>query len=865
MSTTTFTLELRPRIPDRLSRLQELAGNLAYAWDREIRGVFGRLDAGLWSATGNNPKLFLRRVSQEALEQAATDPGFLDAYDHALSSFDAQMAAPPHAQIVERLDPKTELVAYFCAEFGLHESLPIYSGGLGILAGDHCKAANDLGVPFVAVGLLYRQGYFTQLIDARGRQQAHAHPSNFDELPIRLCRDAAGAELRARVEVAERTIQLRIWQASIGRKSLYLLDADVPENDPLDRAITQQLYGGDTDTRIRQEIVLGIGGLRALRVLGHAPTVFHLNEGHAAFLVLERLREQVAAGLDFDSALELVAGGHVFTTHTPVPAGHDVFHDTQVRWFLQQLLPKLGCGEERLLALGANGGERDRFNMTTLALRVSRFHNGVSKIHGRVASRLERNLWPQVAARDNPIRHVTNGIHLHTFLAGAWAKLFDESLDDWREQLLNPEFWKRVDAIAPDRYVEVRQQLKRALLTDVAERLRRQLRRGDVPESIVGRATRHLAAADPSTLVLGFARRFATYKRATLILSDEARLARILNDPQRPAILIYAGKAHPKDQPAQALIQKLFEASLKPEFIGRLIVVEGYDMKLARKLVQGCDVWLNNPEYPLEASGTSGEKAGINGVVNVSVLDGWWDEGYVAGGPSNPDGPNGFAVKPVDPKFWSGLPEAEAAHRRDQEECTQLLDILEHEVVPRYYGADHRGYAADWLRISKNSMKTLIPRFNSARMVMDYVRDFYSPAARQTHRLSADGAAPARALAEWKKKVRAAWPGVSLRTAESPPPALQHGDGLKLRVHAALNGLSPEEVAVECVLGRLSAAGAFITSRIVVLKPAGAEGAQTLFSIELEPVAGLQHYRIRVRPDHPAQSHPFELGCVVWA
>ncbi|MGH8445572.1 MAG: alpha-glucan family phosphorylase [Solimonas sp.] len=858
--TTTLTLETRPRLPAALARLEELAGNLAYAWDRDIRRVFWRLDQRLWLSCENNPKLVLRRIPQATLDHLAEDRDFLEDYSRALSSFDSYMASGRRPEIEKHLQPERDLVAYFCAEFGLHESLPIYSGGLGILAGDHCKAISDLGVPFVAVGLLYRQGYFTQTIDAQGRQQANSHTVDFDELPVRLCTQADGGEIRVVVEIGERDVQLRVWEAKIGHVSLVLLDSDVADNSEADRAITDQLYGGDSDTRIQQETVLGVGGVRALRALGKVPTVWHINEGHAAFMILERIREAVAAGLTYEAAIEAVAAGTVFTTHTPVPAGHDIFHHAQMRWFLGRLLGKLGAEESTLLGLGADQHGGDRFNMTALALRGSRFHNGVSKIHGGVASRMESFMWPQVLPEENPIGYVTNGVHLHTFIARAWTRLFHDSFRAWRSGVLDPGFWRCIDSIPYDRFVAVRRQLKRDLLGDIAARVRRQLRRNGVPETIIARATRHVGDPNSKALVLGFARRFATYKRATLILADEERLSRLLNDPQRPAIVIFAGKAHPKDLPGQALIQKLYETSMKPQFIGRLIMVEGYDMLLARNLVQGCDVWLNNPEYPLEASGTSGEKAGINGVVNVSVLDGWWDEGYVADGP---DGPNGFAIEPVDPRYWYALLGDETARRRrDEEEAQQLLDIIEQQVVPLYYGADNGAYAPEWVRISKNSMKTLIPRFNSARMVMDYVRGFYGPAAKQTARFTAGGHALARDYAAWKRKLRQAWGGVALQAPALPKVAAQ-GEPLALEVHAQLNGLSADDVIVECLLGH-EVNGRFTAQKTVQLHaPAGGDG--TSFHGQLEPLAGLQSLRVRMRPVHPAMSHPFELGAAVWA
>jgi len=843
MPGTLFRLELRPQIPPALSRLSDLASNLMYSWDRDIRGVFWRLDKDLWRACGNNPKLFLRRVSQAVLEAAADDDDFLQDYHGALAAYDSYLAADAKPAVLAHLQPGQDLIAYFCAEFGLHESLPIYSGGLGILAGDHCKAASDLGLPFVAVGLLYREGYFIQTIDGVGRQVATPQTANFDELPIRLARDAAGNELRVAVPIADRIVQLRIWQADIGHIPLYLLDSDLPDNSEADRSITFQLYGGNTDTRIQQEIVLGVGGVRALRALGVAPSAWHINEGHAAFLILERVREQVARGLDFDSALENVAAGTVFTTHTPVPAGHDIFHHAQVQWFFQQLLPHYGADEARVLALGADGHGETRFNMTALALRGSRHHNGVSKIHGGVASTMERSLWPQITPAENPIGSVTNGVHLHTFIARAWTQLFHDSLRGWRNQLLDIDYWQRIDEIPDHRFRAVRRQLKRDLLIDIVERIERQHRRNELPEALIAQATQHLRTHDTRTLVLGFARRFATYKRATLILRDPARLSRLLNDAQRPAILIFAGKAHPKDQPGQDLIRQLHEMSLRPEFIGRLFMVEGYDMLLARNLVQGCDVWLNNPEYPMEASGTSGEKAGINGVVNVSVMDGWWAEGYQP----KPQ-QNGFAIVPVlDPNI------------RDAEEARQLLDLLEREVVPRYYGADGDGYSAEWLRLSRNSMKSLIPRFNSSRQVMDYVRGYYAPASAAARRLDADDAAQARELAAWKQRVRQAWPGVSMRLAQTPSSVVATGERLRLVVDVELNGLDARDLIVECRVGRLDAHNQFVVQQVVTL--AADDGR---WQADVEPLCGLQHYQIRAYPHHRAQAHRFEMGLMIW-
>ena len=845
MPGTLFSLELQPTLPPRLARLGELASNLVYSWDRDIRGLFWRLDRELWSRCGNNPKVFLRRIAQATLDAAARDRDFLEEYDRAVSTYDSYRGSDPRPELLQHLDPARDLIAYFCAEYGLHESFPIYSGGLGILAGDHCKAASDLGLPFVAVGLLYRQGYFTQRIDAHGRQQALYSSVDFGDLPVEPYSGPDGRELHVDVTIAERRVLLRVWHAQVGNIRLVLLDSDLPENTDDDRAITHQLYGGNSDTRIQQEIVLGVGGVRALRALGLQPSVWHINEGHAAFQILERMREQVANGANFATALEAVAAATVFTTHTPVAAGHDIFHHAQIVHFLADLNRALGGDEAALLALGADPHGAQRFNMTSLALRGSRHHNGVSRIHGGVASQMESYVWPQVPAEENPIRHVTNGVHMDTFIARAWTQLFHDSFRDWRNQLTNVDYWACIDEIPEHRYVSIRQQLKRDLLVDLAERLRRQHRRNGVPEATISRATRYIDEYGTDTLIFGFARRFATYKRATLLLSDPERLARILNDPQRPAIVIFAGKAHPKDQPGQELIRALYEYSMRPEFLGRLIVVEGYDMLLARNLVQGCDVWLNNPEYPLEASGTSGEKAGINGVVNVSVLDGWWGEGY--------NGRNGFAVTPIGARIDPLV--------RNAEEARQLLDIIEQQVVPLYYGDGNRGYAASWTRISRESMKSLIPRFNASRMVMDYVADFYAPASRHGRHLAGEAAT---ALADWKQRIRERWGGVSLRLAQPLPLTLSQGQKLPLRVAVHLNGLHADDVCVECVFGEHGDDGRFHAGRSLLLGYEGSEGERHIYRLDAEPLPGLQHYKLRMYPSHALLAHRFETGCMLW-
>ena len=607
MSGTRFSLEVQPRIPDSLKRLEELANDLFYSWDRQVRRLFTRLDKELWGTSSHNPKTFLRRVSQQRLEEAAEDRVFMEDYDRVLSAYDTYLAQGTHPDVQDYLDPEEDLIAYFCAEFGFHESLPIYSGGLGILAGDHCKAASDLGIPFVAIGILYRQGYFTQTIDEHGNQVAHYTPTDFQQLPLEQVTDAAGKPLVVDVDIQDRKVLLHVWKARAGHITLYLLDSDLEENQDHDRVITYQLYGGDKSTRIQQEIVLGIGGVRALRALGISPTVWHINEGHSAFQILERCRECVTRGHDFPTALELVAASTVFTTHTPVAAGHDIFDHDLISGYFRDYIGELGIDMQRFLQLGSTPGNPGTFNQTALALRGSRFHNGVSRIHGGVASKMEGYVWPQVPHDENPIKYVTNGVHLPTFLAREWSNLYDMRFGRaWRDELLNAEYWDRIDEVPDHSYWSLRQSLKAELLDNVLQRALLQYRRNGCSEALMERLTRNLVAGESDILTIGFARRFATYKRATLLFSDPERLKRLVNDPDRPVLLIFAGKAHPHDVPGQELIRTIHQYAFDPEFMGKIMMIEGYDLALARKLVTGVDVWLNTPEYPLEASGTSG-------------------------------------------------------------------------------------------------------------------------------------------------------------------------------------------------------------------------------------------------------------------
>jgi starch phosphorylase len=850
-------LEVTPVVPESLVRLSELAGNLFFSWHRPTRALFEDLDPELWKQTNGNPRLMLRCVNQEALERSARDEQYLARYQLALQTLDAYL----------RVDVRTDagpLVAYFCAEYGFHESFPIYSGGLGVLAGDYCKAASDEHANFVAVGLLYEQGYFTQTVDNDGAQHAEYRERDPRDLPVEAVRTASAERLTVSVRIAGRDVVARLWKAQVGRVPVYLLDTNCEQNAPSDRDITHRLYGGDESTRVRQEMILGIGGLRALRALGIKPAVWHLNEGHAAFLILELLREHLGLGLPFSAALEAVAADCVFTTHTPVAAGHDAFGLDLIVQHFEGFIKELGIPVERFLELARSPQAPGLYNMTRLALNGTRHINGVSRIHGAVSARLCADQWPEVPPEDNPVGFVTNGVHVPTFLHQRWMEFFDRELGrEWRERLRDTEFWRALELVPDERYWATSQDVKARMLANVRERLQREYERKGGSPAQLRQVARFLDPQRPGVLTLGFARRFATYKRATLLLRDRARLARLVNDPARPVVLLFAGKAHPADEPGKHVLRELRQLMMSQEFAGRIVFLEDYDLQLARSLVSGVDVWLNNPIAPLEASGTSGIKAAINGRLNLSILDGWWAEGWSQD--------NGWGIPPAS---------VQDPERRDALEAELILGTLEEEVLPLYYGGDPAGCPAGWVRRSKRAMMTVIPRFNMRRVLFDYTQGLYLPAATQYRRLAQDGFAGARTLADWKQRVRLAWSKVSLKLLSDAARDLPRGERLRLRVAAALNGMAPADVRVEFVARRLlpdadasppplSSYGD--TARVGVWHAAfratdeqDGDGA-VVFALDVEPPeCGQFRTEIRIYPWHELLSHPHELGLMKW-
>lgn len=699
-------------LPRRIARLGDLAYNLWWTWNPEAQRLYLRLDRELWERVYHNPIQFLRQVDRAKLNAAVNNRYYLEAYDRIVQAFDDYMEGGD--TWFERTYPHLEhfLVAYFSMEFGLHETLPIYAGGLGVLSGDHTKEASDLGMPFVAVGFFYNEGYFTQRITEDGWQEAYYNVHSFEDLPVLPVLDEGEQPLVVEVELPGRKVGLRLWEVRVGRVPLYLLDTNLEQNSPADRALSARLYSSDPELRISQEILLGIGGVRALRRLGYQPTVWHLNEGHSAFLVLERLREYIEAGLTFDQATELVRASNVFTTHTPVPAGNDEFTLWLVEKYFATLWPSLGLDRERFLDLGRQTvAWGEVFSMPALALRFADQRNAVSELHGRVARKMWQHLWPEKRPEDVPITHITNGIHTASWLARRLRHLYERYLGpDWLEHADDPEIWERVEAIPDDQLWTVRLHLKRKLVAYIRERARQHWQRGVWHPS---QAVASGVMLDPYALTIGFARRFAPYKRASLILRDLEWLRELVSNPEKPVQIIFAGKSHPDHEAGKRLIQEVYQVVKRPEFGGRLAFLEEYDMNLARYLVQGVDVWLNTPRRPNEASGTSGQKAAINGVLNFSVLDGWWREGY--------NGQNGWAIGRDNDYDDPDL--------QDEEDARSLYETLETEIIPLYYQLrSSDGLPAEWIARMKASIRSVGPQFSTRRMVLEYLDRLYLPA-----------------------------------------------------------------------------------------------------------------------------------------
>jgi len=695
-------------LPRRIERLGELAYNLWWTWNPDVQRLYKLIDSDLWERISHNPIQFLRKVERAKLNAVTHDSYYLDFFDSSLEDFDKYLDRQDTWYQNNHGHIDKETIAYFSSEFGLHETLPIYAGGLGVLSGDHLKEASDLGLPLVAMGFLYTKGYFTQRISEDGWQEAQYAKLNFEELPVLPLLDKEDKPLTVTVELAGRIVLIRIWKIQVGRIPLYLLDSNVEENSVDDRELTSRLYSSDLDLRISQEIILGIGGVRALRKLGHSPAVWHMNEGHSAFLALERIRELKEKGSSLEEAIAYVKGKTVFTTHTPVPAGSDQFPDWLIDKYFVGLRQQLGLSRDQFFDLARHSVSwGETFSMPVLAMRMSSLRNGVSQLHGEVARDMWSYLWPDLKAEETPISHITNGIHTGTWLARRLGHLYTTYLGpDWTDNVDDHEIWNSINNIPDEELWAVRRHLKRKLVFYMRERARAQWGRDDIhPVQVIASG----ALLNPYALTVGFARRFATYKRADLVLSDFERLLDIINQPNMPVQIIFAGKAHPADEPGKLLIQKVYRKVKLAQSSGRLVFLEDYDMNLARYLIQGVDVWLNTPRRPNEASGTSGQKAALNGVLNFSILDGWWREGF--------NGKNGWAI---------GTDDNHQDHKfQDDMDAESLYDTLENEIIPLFYERSADDVPVEWILRMKESIRTLAPEFSMRRMVKSYSHDMY--------------------------------------------------------------------------------------------------------------------------------------------
>ncbi|WP_433194930.1 alpha-glucan family phosphorylase [Nocardia sp. CA-107356] len=844
---------VRAHLPERLAALGELSTNLRWSWHWPTQDLFAELDPELWREVGRDPVRMLGEVPAARLDEFAADADYVGRVDAVAADLRDYVTRPGWFQ--RQTDEPVRGIAYFSMEFGVTEVLPNYSGGLGILAGDHLKAASDLGLPLIGVGLLYRSGYFRQSLTADGWQTEHYPALDPQGLPLRLLTTDGSPVLIHVAMPDQRVLRARVWIAQVGRVPLLLLDSDIAENDPELRAVTDRLYGGDQDHRIKQEILAGIGGVRAVRAYTRAaglpdPDVFHMNEGHAGFLGVERVREFVSTGLDFDTALAAVRAATVFTTHTPVPAGIDRFPMPLVRRYFggghgeseSAMLP--GLSVDRIVALGREA-DPSVFNMAHMGLRLAQRANGVSKLHGEVSRAMFAPLWPGFDASEVPIGSVTNGVHAPTWAAREW---FDKAREYIGPQLVEEaRGWEKLRDVDLGELWSTRNTLRATLVAEVRRRVRASwLERGAASAELDWVD----GVFDPNVLTVGFARRVPTYKRLTLMLRDPQRLRALLLNPDRPMQLVVAGKSHPADDGGKALIQQVVRFADDPEVRHRIVFLPDYDMSMARYLYWGCDVWLNNPLRPLEACGTSGMKSALNGGLNLSIRDGWWDEMY--------DGENGWAIPTAD-----GVSDE---HRRDDLEAAALYDLFERTVAPRFYDRDPSDMPVRWVEMVRHTLQTLGPKVLASRMVRDYSVEYYAPAAAAGQRASADEFAGARAISEYRRRVEAAWPSVKVIQVDSAglPDTPIIGAELSLAARIDLGGLTPADVTVQAVLGRVSPTDDLSDITTFPMTHTGSDSGVDLFTVETPvPLSGAVGYTIRVLPHNELLASDAELGLVI--
>jgi len=845
------SFEVVSELPEPLRPLRKLAFNYHWAWDSDTQLLFQEADPQLWEETEHNPLELVNRLSEDRRQRLLEDPVFLTKLRIAEESLEEYMTRETW---FDRKFPGARehtRIAYFSAEFGIAECLPIYSGGLGVLAGDHLKAASDLGIPLTAVGLLYSRGYFRQSLNPEGWQQERYPHYDFYRMPLHLLRGPDDQPLRVEVDLPDRKVTVQIWKAQIGRVELILLDSNILENAPDDQTITDTLYGGDQHMRCRQEMILGIGGARALSALRIHPTVCHMNEGHAAFLTVERLKEfMLEHNCDLRTARQVVVSGNVFTTHTPVPAGFDVFKPQLLQQYMSREIDRIGMRFEDFIKMGRFNPDNpeEEFNMAILAMENANYVNGVSRLHAEVSRDMFQARWPQYPVEEVPIDAVTNGIHTPTWISRRMSQLLDRHIGPaWREMPSDPEVWERAAEIPDSELWELRENQRGDFVRYVRRRLAKQLSRKNSSRSDIGAASTVL---DPRVLTIGFARRFATYKRASLLLTDRERLKNILFHPERPVQIVLAGKSHPKDDGGKRLIQETYNYIHHEGGRARMVFLEDYDMEVARALVQGVDVWLNNPRRPMEASGTSGMKVVPNGGLNLSILDGWWAEGYKPG--------LGWAIGDDN--------EYDDHGHQDWLDSRSLYQLIEQELAPIFYNRGESGIPTAWVEMMKRSMREHAPRFSTSRMVREYTTRFYVPASDAYNRLSSDGLVRARAALDWRSRVQAAWKDVKFvgisDTAKTMTPV---GTDFEIVANVNLGSLKPEEVRVQALVGSVGANRELTHLTVHDLVIADGKGPEYRYQIEVNcREAGHRGYVLRIVPHHEDVRVASELALVVW-
>ena len=845
-------ITVNPQLPKRIEGLSKVTNNLWWSWNTEFLRLFKQIDVDLWENVQKNPIKFLRQVSQEKLEEITKDANFLRDYDQIMENFDDYINSKSTWFSRNYPENKNDLIAYFSAEYGLDQILPIYSGGLGILSGDHLKSASDLGVPLVAVGLLYKNGYFHQKINAKGEQETEYKKIDLSTLPIKSVKNEEGNDLILFVKMPKRRLYLKVWQLDIGRVKLYLMDSDIDENNEEYRNITTTLYGGDQEMRISQEIVLGMAGTVLLRKLGLNPTVYHMNEGHSSFLILQLIKDIMRGKqVSFEIARDIVTSKTVFTTHTPVPAGNDIFPLSLVEKYFKDYWDRLGISKEEFLQMGmeANPRPNEGFNMGILALKVSGKKNGVSKLHGAVSRELFNNVWPEIAADESPITYVTNGIHTCTWLAANLKEIYNEYLMPyWQDNIYKDSTWEKIENIPNEKLWNAHLERKEKLMKKAKENITERLKRSGYSYNEINEITSKLA---PNVLTIGFARRFATYKRATLLFRDLERITQIVNNSEKPVQIIIAGKAHPRDVEGQELIKYIHEISMKPQFKGKVFLLENYNLELSSYLVSGVDVWLNTPRRPMEASGTSGQKASVNGVVNFSILDGWWAEGY--------NQRNGWAI--------GTNAEYESYDVQDNNDCQSIYNILENKIIPAYYEKDKKGISSKWLEYMKNSIISTGGRYSTARMLVDYTTKLYMPLINLYHKYY-ENIDEIASYNDWKKELYKNWKDIQITEENNMNNiAIDAGNNIEVSCQVKLPNISKENIEAQVYYGRIKGNG--ILEKIAVipmLRVAEDEENKTYtYKAKIELTTGGDYgYTFRVMPKHEMLLDSENLNLVKW-